>query len=71
MSDLHANEYTPQLSRNFIVAIADPGAGCGEEGGKGRRAIAAPLFAWLERNTAALIIVSGVPPTPPRSPGGR
>jgi hypothetical protein len=28
-------------------------------------------FAWLERNTTAPIIVSGVPPTSPRSPGKR
>ena len=40
-----------------------------KEGEKGAQEGCAP-FAWLERNTAALIIVSGVPPDYPLSPRG-
>jgi hypothetical protein len=62
----------PWPSRDFMRRVADlllPGVGTLGKGRKGRSTRpSAPLFAWLERNTTALIIVSGVPPNAPRIP---
>src|SRR6201993_5445976 len=54
----------PQFHRRYCRSSPSACVGALKEGEKGAQEGCVP-FAWLERNTAALIIVNGVPPTAP------